>query len=167
MDERHDDVAWAFVEALTSASRAVRRDEARGPAHGDAVTPGQMRLLRTLARSDGPMRAVDLAATLDVAPRSVTTKVDQAEADGFVRRLADPSDRRARLVELTDAGREALHRVWDDHRRRAARRLQRLGPDEREELVRLLRRVAADGADEDTGPGCAQGDAEDAGAPAR
>jgi DNA-binding MarR family transcriptional regulator len=146
MNGRHEDVAWAFVEAVTSVSRALRRDGARGVGHGDAVTPGQMRLLRTLARSDGPMRAVDLAAALEVAPRSITTKVDQAEADGFVRRLADPSDRRARLVELTDAGREALHRVWDDHRRGAARRLQRLSPEEQATLHRLLARAL--GADD-------------------
>ncbi|GAB2473643.1 MarR family winged helix-turn-helix transcriptional regulator [Xylanimonas ulmi] len=140
--EHHDDVAWAFVDALHAASRGLRRDAAGSGAAG--VTPGQLRLLRVLAHARSPLRAVDLAEALDVAPRSVTTKIDQAEADGFVRRLADPRDRRARLVELTDAGREALARVSLERRRGAAARLSRLSPPAREELVRLLRVVAAD-----------------------
>ncbi|PZR51912.1 MarR family transcriptional regulator [Xylanimonas oleitrophica] len=139
-----DDVAGAFVEALTEASRALRRDAA---ASREGVTPGQTRLLRVLARAEGPLRAVDLATALDVAPRSVTSKVDQAEAEGHVRRLPDPQDRRVRLVELTDAGRDALRRVWAERRRGAATRLERLAPAEREELVRLLRAVAGSRGD--------------------
>ncbi|QAY62516.1 MarR family transcriptional regulator [Xylanimonas allomyrinae] len=142
MEHQHDDVAWAFVDALHAASRSLRRDTLAAGTTG--VSPGQLRLLRTLAHAPGPLRAVDLADALGVAPRSVTTKVDQAEEDGFVRRLADPSDRRARLVALTDAGREALDRVSLERRRGAAQRLRRLSPTEREELVRLLRVVAAD-----------------------
>ncbi|WP_425953809.1 MarR family winged helix-turn-helix transcriptional regulator [Xylanimonas sp. McL0601] len=141
---QHDDVAWAFVDALYAASRGLRRDAAVGAA---GVTPGQLRLLRALSYAGGPLRAVDLAEALDVAPRSVTTKVDQAEEDGFVRRLPDPHDRRARLVELTDAGRDALAQVSIERRRGAAERLRRLPAPEREELVRLLRVVAADDAD--------------------
>jgi DNA-binding MarR family transcriptional regulator len=153
----HDDAA-TLVELLHAAVRGLRRDAA---SLGDPLTPGQARLLRSLAHADGPLRAVDLAARLDVAPRSVTTKVDQAEADGYVRRLPDPHDRRARLVELTDAGRAALARVWAERRQGAAARLARLAPEERAELLRMLRVV---GADEDpadaagtAGPGGADG----------
>jgi DNA-binding MarR family transcriptional regulator len=142
-EHQHDDEAWAFVDALHAAGRALRRDAA-GAVGDDLVTPGQLRLLRTLSHAARPLRAVDLAAALDVAPRSVTSKVDQAEQDGFVRRLPDPHDRRARLVELTPAGRAALDRMSLERRRGAAERLRRLEPAERAELVRLLRVVAAD-----------------------
>jgi DNA-binding MarR family transcriptional regulator len=137
----HDDAA-TLVELLHAAMRGLRRDAAL---QDDPLTPGQARLLRVLAHAEGPLRAVDLAARLDVAPRSVTTKVDQAEADGYVRRLPDPNDRRARLVELTDAGRAALARVWAERREVAAARLGRLAPAERAELLRMLRVVGAEG----------------------
>ncbi|WP_159794695.1 MarR family winged helix-turn-helix transcriptional regulator [Puerhibacterium puerhi] len=139
----HDDAA-TLVELLHATLRGLRRDAA---ALGDPLTPGQARLLRVLAHADGPLRAVDLAARLDVAPRSVTTKVDQAEGDGYVRRLPDPHDRRARLVELTDAGRAALARVWAERRQGAAARLARLEPAEREELLRMLRVVSGEADD--------------------
>ncbi len=137
--EMPDDAA-ALVEVLHTLMRDLRREAV---VSGDGLTPGQARLLRQLHRADGPLRAVDLAAALDVAPRSVTSKVDQAEADGYVRRLPDPTDRRARLVELTPAGREALHHQWVGRRSGAAARLHRLDAGERAELLRLLGRLTA------------------------
>jgi DNA-binding MarR family transcriptional regulator len=121
---------------------ALRRDAAeRFGASG--VTPGQQRLLRALQRAGGPRRLGELAQALDVAPRSITAKVDQAEADGQVRRVPDPGDRRATLVELTPAGREVLARVSAERSVGAAERLSRLSDDERAELLRLLRAAAA------------------------
>lgn len=107
------------------------------------ATPGQQRLLRALHRAGTPRRLGELAQALDVAPRSVTAKVDQAEADGQVRRVPDPDDRRATLVELTPAGRDVLLQVSAQRSRGAAERLARLTPDERAELLRLLRRLVA------------------------
>ncbi|ACZ30549.1 transcriptional regulator, MarR family [Xylanimonas cellulosilytica DSM 15894] len=144
MTDRHqtalNDDAATFVELLHRLMRALRRESADG-----SLTPGQARLLRVIHRAGTPLRAVDLANALDVAPRSVTTKVDQAEADGHVRRLPDPTDRRARLVELTDAGVEALHEQWVGRRPGAAARLQRLTPEERTELLRLLTKLTSGG----------------------
>ena len=47
-----------------------------------------------------------LGDRLQVHPTSVTNAVDRLEAQGLVRRCPHPSDRRATLAELTDAGRE-------------------------------------------------------------
>jgi DNA-binding MarR family transcriptional regulator len=48
------------------------------------------------------MRA--LADELGLTPRNITDAVDALENEGLVRRAAHPTDRRATLVELTDAG---------------------------------------------------------------
>lgn len=118
--------------------RDLRREAAFAPGE---TTPGQFRLLRALRNADAPRRPGELAQALDVAPRSITAKVDQAEADGLVRRLPDPSDRRATLVELTDAGRAALDAASSLRHAGAAARLDRLSADEQERLLALLRRV--------------------------
>ncbi|HWK91614.1 MAG TPA: MarR family transcriptional regulator [Luteimicrobium sp.] len=130
-----------FVALLHAAMRAVRR-EADAQLGDDAVAPGQLRLLRVLDRAGGVQRPSALAESLDVSPRSVTSKVDAAERDGFVVRHPDPSDRRATLVELTDRGRAVLARVGDLRASGAGGLLERLDPAEQHELVRLLRRVA-------------------------
>ena len=76
-----------------------------------------------------------------MAPRSVTSKVDAAEADGLVRRLPDPTDRRATLLELTPAGRSLLAAISAQRHEGAAERLGRLSPEDQAELLRLLRVV--------------------------
>jgi DNA-binding MarR family transcriptional regulator len=135
------DEAAELNELVHALLHALRRDAVQhfGPT---ATTPGQHRLLRALQRAGGPRRLGELAQVLDVAPRSITAKVDQAEADGQVRRVPDPADRRATLVELTPAGSDVLARVSAERSAIAADRLARLSPDERSELLRLLRAVA-------------------------
>ena len=49
-----------------------------------------------------PMRV--MGERLQLHPTSVTNIVDRLEADGLVRRTPHPTDRRATLVEITDAG---------------------------------------------------------------
>lgn len=136
------DEATELNELVHALLHALRRDagEHFGPT---GTTPGQQRLLRALQRAGAPRRLGELAQALDVAPRSITAKVDQAEADGQVRRVPDPADRRATLVELTPMGRDVLRRVSAERSVGAAERLARLTPDERTELLRLLRAVAS------------------------
>lgn len=132
-----------FLTLLHAAMRAVRRES--GERLGRAsTTPGQYRMLRALARCDGPQRPSALAGILDVAPRSVTSKVDDAEAAGLVRRLPDPTDRRATLVELTEEGRRTLTTVAAERETSAGTLLSRLDADDRHELLRLLRAVAGE-----------------------
>ncbi|KRD43764.1 MarR family transcriptional regulator [Cellulomonas sp. Root930] len=129
-----------LLELLHGVLRGVRRDAA-AQLEVEGTTPGQLRMLRTLDRCDGPCRLGELAAALDVAPRSVTSKVDAAEADGLVQRMPDPTDRRATLLELTPAGRSLLAAISAQRHEGAAERLGRLSPEDQAELLRLLRVV--------------------------
>jgi DNA-binding MarR family transcriptional regulator len=65
------------------------------------------KLLSTLA-DNGPSRVTDLAAYAHTAVRSATQAVDALERDGLAVRSPDPDDRRATLVTITEAGREAM-----------------------------------------------------------
>lgn len=66
----------------------------------------------TLARLQrfGALRLTDLAERERITQPSMTALVNRLEGLDLVRRNADPSDRRAILVEITDAGRVALAR---------------------------------------------------------
>ncbi|PJI85450.1 MarR family winged helix-turn-helix transcriptional regulator [Luteimicrobium subarcticum] len=143
-----------FLGVLHAALRAVRR-ETQDRLGADVVAPGQVRLLRVLARSGGELRPSSIADALDVSPRSVTSKVDAAERDGLVVRRPDRSDRRATLVGLTDVGRAALDRFGALRASGADGLLHRLAPHEQRTLVALLARVADTGTD-GTGSGGAR-----------
>lgn len=138
--ERPAQQSEELLDLLHDVLRNARRDASERT--GDDITPGQLRLLRTLDRLDRPRRLGELAEVLDVAPRSITSKVDQAEQDGWVRRVADPADRRATLVELTERGRRRLDLLSTSRHEGVSARLDALDPDEQQTLLALLRRVA-------------------------
>jgi DNA-binding MarR family transcriptional regulator len=56
----------------------------------------------------GGRRASDLADVLGVSRQAVAQVIALLERDGYVERLADPGDGRAKLICLTRRGRQAL-----------------------------------------------------------
>jgi DNA-binding MarR family transcriptional regulator len=69
----------------------------------------RVRALRRLAPAPLPLRS--LAEALAADPPYVTLMVDDLEERGLVQRMPHPEDRRAKLVELTAAGRAAAARA--------------------------------------------------------
>src|ERR1041384_4001899 len=71
--------------------------------HGLTFARYEALVLLTFSRTGRlPMRV--MGERLQLHPTSVTNIVDRLQADGLVRRTPHPTDRRATLVEITDAG---------------------------------------------------------------
>lgn len=71
--------------------------------HGLTFARYEALVLLTFARTGRlPMRV--MGERLQLHPTSVTNIVDRLQADGLVRRTPHPTDRRATLVEITEAG---------------------------------------------------------------
>lgn len=98
----------ALVTSLVRAQQIVmaRVDVALKPS---GLTFSRYELLQLLSFSrTGALPMAKASARLQVHPTSVTNTVDRLEAAGLVRRVPHPSDRRATLIEITDAGRESV-----------------------------------------------------------
>src|SRR5688500_5434068 len=67
------------------------------------LSAARVRLLLALAAAPG-RRMGDLAQQLGVTARALTPVTDGLEAEGLIKRVVDPADRRAFRLELTDAG---------------------------------------------------------------
>lgn len=63
-------------------------------------------VLSELVKAGKPLTLSDLASRLSCVRSNITQLVDRLEADGLVRRVDDPQDRRSILAELTVVGRE-------------------------------------------------------------
>ncbi|MGH8774776.1 MAG: MarR family winged helix-turn-helix transcriptional regulator [Jiangellaceae bacterium] len=135
------ELAAHTADLLAQTNRRLRRqaEERLGPL---GVTPSQLRTLRVLGRAVEPLRISELARRLDVVPRSATSVVDTLEETGYVRREPDPHDRRATLLVLTGSGKALLDDLGRRRQAGLAELLDRLTPDEQNELVRLLTRLA-------------------------
>ena len=68
----------------------------------DDFTPSQARVFQRIGR-DGS-RLTDLAAQAGITKQSAGFLVDQLERAGYVERVGDPADGRARLVRIADRG---------------------------------------------------------------
>jgi DNA-binding MarR family transcriptional regulator len=101
---------------------------------------GRVRALLTLV--DGPLPISALAEAAAIDPPYATLIVDSLEERGLVKRQADPSDRRRKLVELTAAGRKATAKIAKIQRKPPAG-FATLTPTDLDTLEDLLRRIAA------------------------
>jgi MarR family transcriptional regulator, 2-MHQ and catechol-resistance regulon repressor len=72
---------------------------------------------------------------------SITSAIDRLESKKLVHRMAHPVDGRTRLVELTDKGKRLIESAFRQHARDMEQTIAVLTPDERVELVRLLKKV--------------------------
>ncbi|WP_019698931.1 MarR family winged helix-turn-helix transcriptional regulator, partial [Mycobacterium avium] len=72
----------------------------------DGIRPAQSLALVPLAA--GGLHASDLADRLRVSRQAVAQAVAALERHGYVTRTPDPADARARIIELTPRGRQAL-----------------------------------------------------------
>lgn len=129
------------AEMLMGAARALRRRFAIALQRYD-VTPAQSRALRVVGENP-EARLSQLAEALRIAPRSATEVVDALEDRGFVRRIPDPSDRRATCVDLTPDGRRVLRVIDRTREAESERFLASLPQEDRTELQRILRRLVS------------------------
>lgn len=98
-----DDEITRLKIALARISRIVDRRVS-----GDGLTRTQLSVLGTVARL-GPLGLGALAESEGLNPTMLSRVVGKLEADGLLRRTADPEDRRAARVQSTESG-DALHR---------------------------------------------------------
>jgi DNA-binding MarR family transcriptional regulator len=131
-DETLSDAFWSVARQMREASH-----ESLAPWD---ITPAQLRALRVLARH-GPVRLSELSDHLHIAARSTTEVVDAIESRGLVRRRADPGDRRATLVELTEHGESVLDAIRAARGSETERLFGRLSQTDQAHLARILRKL--------------------------
>lgn len=101
-------------DALVRLMMAIGR-RFRARIDGDTVDPSQAALLYALS-CHGAMRLGDLAETMKLDASTVSRHVQQLGDHGFIRRDPDPADGRASIIDLSDAGRDALRLTFDQRR---------------------------------------------------
>src|SRR2546427_8841121 len=90
----------------------------------------------------GPLPVNEIGKKVLLTSGSITVAVDRLETRGLVERRAHGTDRRARIVHLTRAGRKLITRLYANH----AADMQALASasltkDERQTLIRLLKKI--------------------------
>jgi DNA-binding MarR family transcriptional regulator len=108
-------------------------------AAGFPITMAQAKLLQRVD-PDGT-RLGRLAEAAEVTKQSAGWLVDQLEAAGYVERVPDPGDARARLVRLTERAREVQVVARAEERAIEAEWVAHLGAEELEAMRSTLLRL--------------------------
>lgn len=100
------------------------------------VSRTEVGVLRIL--TEGPRRITELASIEHVTQPAITLLVNRLAERGWVRRVADPSDRRAVLVSLTEAGEVAFAQLRAEYREMVRAEMAMLGDEDLEALARSV-----------------------------
>lgn len=91
----------AFGFVVTDVARLLRAEMDRRIADaGIGLTPGEARTLTHVARASLARQTV-IAERMGVEAMTLSSYLDRLEQRGLIERIADPDDRRAKLVRLT------------------------------------------------------------------
>jgi DNA-binding MarR family transcriptional regulator len=120
-------IPYRFMEAAVSAALK---------SHGHDIPINQARVFQRIA--PGGSRLAELAEAAQLSKQTLGSIVDQLERAGYVQRILDPSDARARLVTVTEKGQELVEISLPVVRRIEADWEAYLGRDRTRELRQTL-----------------------------
>lgn len=123
--------------SLIHAARVVEERFEEALTGADLSAP-KFAALSMLVQAGQPLSLSELAGKLTCVRSNITQLVDRLEADGLVKRVDDPADRRAIRAEVTSLGRERqaagaelMNKVHEELR-------NQLSAHDREALMRAL-----------------------------
>jgi DNA-binding MarR family transcriptional regulator len=95
----------------------------------------------------GPCGMSGISEGYDITPAATSQLVDKLVQGGLIQRVEDPNDRRAKLLSLTDKGRELVLNGIQERYRWVEELAEKLTADERaqvSEALNIMTRVAQD-----------------------
>ncbi|GAA5504231.1 MarR family winged helix-turn-helix transcriptional regulator [Deinococcus antarcticus] len=134
---KDNQLAQATGEQLRTITRLFTELQQRNFTCCDMSSATQCALLTTLAR-EGEQTQTALARTLNLDKAWLSRTTDQMVEEGLLVKATHPADRRALLVQLTDAGQQAAQALNKQLNAQASRVLERLPARDHSQVLRLL-----------------------------
>jgi DNA-binding MarR family transcriptional regulator len=109
------------------------------------LTPAKLNvlmLIKHVGEQDGlPQR--EIAKRLIISGSDVTGLIDRLEQAGLLTRRGASTDRRVKLIKITQKGSALLDKLWPAHIEEVERVMSPLSKREQEQLIMLLTKVRA------------------------
>ena len=105
-----------------------------------ALTPREFGVLETLAQV-AATNQLTLAKRRHIDPATMVALVDRMETEGYLRRMTEVTDRRNRLLRLTEKGAEIVRKAGASLDRAEEQFLSVLDPPDRDLFLAYLERI--------------------------
>jgi len=89
----------------------------------------------------GHLTISEIQAKVPLASGSMTAAVDRIEKKGFIVRKTTPEDRRARLLELTPAGKRVVESAFKKHAQDLEAVMSVLSEEEKRQMYALVKKL--------------------------
>lgn len=130
------------AEAISSLLPALMRQLLNGQMDPAGGLP--LRQLRVCAiLQEGPRPMTWLSRSLGISLSATTQIADRLERAGLVRRVAQPSDRRIRWLQLTERAESMMRQRNEVRVRRVRAAIEQLPAEARSEILAALERLMA------------------------
>jgi DNA-binding MarR family transcriptional regulator len=128
-----------LMEVVQDALFAEFRQELEASGYGD-IRPTHGCVFRFIREE--PLRLTELATLAGMTKQSIGEVIDNLVELGYVKRVPDPQDRRAKLLCLTERGEEAQKVGLGLFKKVEQRWAKRYGPERFAQLRELLEEIA-------------------------
>lgn len=105
------------------------------------MSQGKLCVMIILHQHEEGLAPSKLASMAGVTKATISVMLARMERDGLVKKSVDEADGRARLVYLTNKGRQEMDSILPDHYVRISHLIGKLDEKEKKELVRLLHKI--------------------------
>jgi DNA-binding MarR family transcriptional regulator len=137
MPEDHREELRLWLRLLTCTTLIEGEVRRRLREQFDVTLP-RFDLMAQLDKAQDGMMLSDLSKRMMVSNGNLTGLVDRLVASGHIVRTVSPTDRRAMVISLTEAGRAEFRTMAAEHEHWIADLFGDLSPKDRGELMRLL-----------------------------
>jgi DNA-binding MarR family transcriptional regulator len=137
MPEDHREELRLWLRLLTCTTLIEGEVRRRLREQFDVTLP-RFDLMAQLDKAQDGMMLSDLSKRMMVSNGNLTGLVDRLVTSGHVARTVSPTDRRAMVISLTEAGRAEFGTMAAEHEHWIADLFGDLSPKDRGELMRLL-----------------------------
>ena len=149
---QHDHATLKLWLRLLACSTQIESEIRRRLRQRFGISLSRFDYLAQLYRQPEGLRMKDQSRHLMVTGGNVTGLTDELEREGMVAREGSPTDRRAWIVRLTDAGRSAFAAMAEEHERWLVELFAGFGGGDAQQLyqqlgllrVQLMRKLAPD-----------------------
>lgn len=137
-----ESVTDAWVHLIRAGRDVVRRIEAELKGAGFPPLAWYDVLLALKKAADGRRTPREVEQEVLFEQYNLSRLLDRMEAEGLVRRIPYPGDRRRQLVEITEVGRALQRRMWSVYGPAISRHMGcKLAEGEAERLAGLLQKL--------------------------
>jgi len=124
---------------LWKAAKAIEKVD-RVSIAGTGLQLSEFTIMEVLLHK-GPLPINAIGGKVLLTSGSMTAAINRLETKGFVRRIQDTADGRFFHVHLTEMGRVVIQSAFVKHAANLEQVAAALSQDERDELVRLLKKI--------------------------